>query len=313
MPGWVGRVRSSAAPCHVIDVVDLGEVADLLVAQVLQRRQEASVPGLLRQPLETLSEAVLVLSKDRPHQDAGAVAEDELLRAGQLGARPHGQARSCHLRSCRDVPARSRPWRPVLVHVRIVAGPRRRRRWVDGPPPDEGSDVLRRSLPASGRSRRGVFGTTGSLEQPAGRCRIPPRGYEHIDDLAKLVDRTRHRATGRRPPPTSGPPASGPNATLARAGGVSRQRRERGTQRSTVTWSASMPRSASSSSTSRYDRPKRRYQRTAGTIRSRPVEAKAGNGRAGDGGGRGRWARAAGCHGGSLAARTRSQRIQACP
>jgi hypothetical protein len=155
------------------------------------------------------------------------------------------------------------------------------------------SALMLQATPAPMRSPRSTpckrfSAPTGSLEQPAGRCRIPPRGYEHIDDLAKLVDRTRHRATGRRPPPTSGPPASGPNATLARAGGVSRQRRERGTQQSTVTWSASMPRSASSSSTSRYDRPKRRYQRTAGTIRSRPVEAKAGNGRACDGGGRGR-------------------------
>src|SRR5215207_4579151 len=35
-----------------------------------------------------------------------------------------------------------------------------------------------------------------------------------------------------------------------------------------VTWSTSIPRSASSSSTSRYDRPKRRYQRTVRTMTS---------------------------------------------
>ncbi len=124
-------------PCHVIHVVDLGEAADLLVAQVLQRRQEASVPGLVRQPPETLSETVLVLGKDRPHQDAGAVAEDELLSAGQQGTRGRrGRARSCRLRSGRSAPARLRPWRPVLVHTRIVVGHRRRRRWAR--PRDEG-------------------------------------------------------------------------------------------------------------------------------------------------------------------------------
>src|SRR6266511_425889 len=47
-----------------------------------------------------------------------------------------------------------------------------------------------------------------------------------------------------------------------------------------VTWSTSIPRSARSSSTSRYDRPKRRYQRTASTITSggkrKPAKADRG-------------------------------------
>jgi hypothetical protein len=29
----------------------------------------------------------------------------------------------------------------------------------------------------------------GALEEPAGRCRVPPRGHEHVDDLPELVDR----------------------------------------------------------------------------------------------------------------------------
>jgi len=42
----------------------------------------------------------------------------------------------------------------------------------------------------------------------------------------------------------------------------------RRTHRNTVTWSTWTPRSATSSSTSRYDKPYRRYQRTATTITS---------------------------------------------
>src|SRR6266540_5176765 len=49
-----------------------------------------------------------------------------------------------------------------------------------------------------------------------------------------------------------------------------------------VTWSTSTPRSTSSSSTSRYDRPKRRYQRTAMTMTSggkrKPAKADRGAG-----------------------------------
>jgi putative transposase len=52
------------------------------------------------------------------------------------------------------------------------------------------------------------------------------------------------------------------------------------THRSTVTWSTSTPRSTRNSSTSREDRPKRRYQRTAKTITSggkrKPVKADRG-------------------------------------
>ena len=29
----------------------------------------------------------------------------------------------------------------------------------------------------------------GALEEPAGRCRVSPRGHEHVDDLPELVDR----------------------------------------------------------------------------------------------------------------------------
>src|SRR6266498_4509355 len=50
-----------------------------------------------------------------------------------------------------------------------------------------------------------------------------------------------------------------------------------------LTWSTSMPRSARSSSTSRYDRPNRRYQRTASVITSGgnryPAKAELGAGR----------------------------------
>src|SRR6266511_4832401 len=49
-----------------------------------------------------------------------------------------------------------------------------------------------------------------------------------------------------------------------------------------LTWSTSMPRSARSSSTSRYDRPNRRYQRTASVITSGgnryPAKAELGAG-----------------------------------
>jgi len=49
----------------------------------------------------------------------------------------------------------------------------------------------------------------------------------------------------------------------ARPGSVGERRANRCTHRYTVTWSTSTPRSASSSSTSRYDSPNRSYHRTA--------------------------------------------------
>jgi hypothetical protein len=55
----------------------------------------------------------------------------------------------------------------------------------------------------------------------------------------------------------------------ARAGGLDGQRGVKcWAQPYSVTWSTSMPRSASRSSRSRYDSPKRRYHRTASTITS---------------------------------------------
>src|SRR6266511_5004817 len=55
-----------------------------------------------------------------------------------------------------------------------------------------------------------------------------------------------------------------------------------------VTWSTSTPRSASSSSTSRYDSAKREYQRTGSTITSggkqKPTKADRGTGQDADGG-----------------------------
>jgi hypothetical protein len=56
----------------------------------------------------------------------------------------------------------------------------------------------------------------------------------------------------------------------------------RSTHRYTVTWSTSTPRSVSSSSTSRYDSPKRRYQPTAKTITA-GAGTEAGEGRLRDG------------------------------
>jgi hypothetical protein len=75
----------------------------------------------------------------------------------------------------------------------------------------------------------------GALEEPAGRCRVPPRGHEHVDDLPELVDRAVDIAPPAGDldiglvhlPAVAGGMAAGP-------GGLGQQRREPGSLRSPV-------------------------------------------------------------------------------
>jgi hypothetical protein len=109
----------------------------------------------------------------------------------------------------------------------------------------------------------------GPLKEPTGCLGVAPWGDQHVDDLPELVDRTVDIAplpgnlsyvssTDQR-----SPTACRQGRAASASSGVNRS-----THRYTVTWSTSTPRSVSSSSTSRYDSPKRRYQRTASTITS---------------------------------------------
>jgi hypothetical protein len=109
----------------------------------------------------------------------------------------------------------------------------------------------------------------GPLEEPAGSGRVAPWGDEHADDLAELVDRSvdvapaagdLHIGLVDLPAITDGM-AAGP-------GSLGQQRREPLDPPVDGDVVDSTPRSASSSSTSRYDSAKRRYQRTASTITS---------------------------------------------
>src|SRR4029450_12534850 len=92
----------------------------------------------------------------------------------------------------------------------------------------------------------------GLFEEPAGGPEVAPRGDDHVDDLAELVDRTIDVA-----PPAGDldiglihlPAIS--NTMSARPSGLGQQRRESLHPPVEVTWSTSMPRSLSSSSTSR--------------------------------------------------------------
>jgi hypothetical protein len=112
------------------------------------------------------------------------------------------------------------------------------------------------------------------LEEPAGSGRIAPWGDEHVDDLAELVDGSVDVA------PPSGDLHVGfvdlpaiADAVAAGPGSLGQQGREAldpAVDRDVVYLDAAfwMPRSANSSSMSRYDSAKRRYQRTASTITS---------------------------------------------
>jgi hypothetical protein len=99
-----------------------------------------------------------------------------------------------------------------------------------------------------------VFESTG--EEPASGRQIPLLGHQDINDLAILVD----RPVQIDPTPSDLDIVS---STNHRSPGACRQGRaastssgvNRCTHRYTVTWSTSMPRSASNSSTSLYDRP----------------------------------------------------------
>jgi hypothetical protein len=123
----------------------------------------------------------------------------------------------------------------------------------------------------------------GPLNEPPGSRGISPSGDEYVDDLPELADRAvdvaplpddPHIRLVHRPAISHG--------VATRSGGLGQQRRDRSTHRYTVTWSTSTPRSVSSSSMSRYDSPKRRYQRTAKTITSggkrKPAKADCGTG-----------------------------------
>jgi hypothetical protein len=127
------------------------------------------------------------------------------------------------------------------------------------------------------------------LEEPTGRCRIAPRGHEHVDDLPELVDCPIDVAPLARDldiglidlPAVADRMAAGP-------GGLGQQRRE--PQHPPVDGDVIDVHAASvsSSSTSRYDNAKRRYQRTASTITS-GREAEAAKADRGMVAGRGRW------------------------
>ena len=111
-----------------------------------------------------------------------------------------------------------------------------------------------------------VFGASQSFNAQRGWIHL---GDKHVDDLAMLVDGPveigplpgdLHLGLVDKP---ATPTACRHGRAASASSGVNRS-----TQRETVTWSTSTPRSASSSSTSRWERPKRRCQRTASTITS---------------------------------------------
>ncbi len=129
-PGGVQR-----DPGHVVVVVDLGEVADLLVAELVQRRQEAPVARLRRQQGEPVAQPVLVVGPDRAHHDPGAVTQGELVGGRQLrppsgpvgSVRPAGQPTIAR----RGVPGRTRTpgrWCGSRTGCRRRRARRRRRR-----------------------------------------------------------------------------------------------------------------------------------------------------------------------------------------
>ncbi len=106
-------------------------------------------------------------------------------------------------------------------------------------------------------------------EELAGCCNVAAPRHEDVNDLAITLNSPIHIA----PPPSDlhirlvYQPSAAEGVT-ARTRRSDQQRREPLHPRYNVTWSTSMPRSARSSSRSRYDSPYPRYQRTANMITS---------------------------------------------
>jgi hypothetical protein len=139
------------------------------------------------------------------------------------------------------------------VGVRLGAVPRRRQRLVE-------HGEVGRCVVGDHLHGRDLRDADGPFEQSVGRRRVPPHGDEHVDDLPELVDGAvdvappagdLHVGLVDEPATSDGVPAG--------AGAWTRSGVSCWTQRSTLTWSTSTPRSASSCSTSRSDRPKRRF------------------------------------------------------